>query len=72
MGSLKVGDKAIVVRSNYDHVCKCQVGIIVEVDPAGLRKDGPVYVFPYKLRLNDGSQLWCIVVPYSSLIAELL
>ncbi len=72
MGSLKVGDKAIVVRSNYDHVCKWEVGVVIEVDPTGLIKDGPIFVFPYKLKLSDGSQLWCRAVPYSPLMVELL
>ena len=69
MGSLKIGDRAIIVRCNYDfHLYK--IGTIIEINPAGFEKEA--FIFPYRIELEDKSLFWCRAVAYSSLIAELL
>jgi hypothetical protein len=68
MGSLKVGDKAIIVRCNYDF-CLYKIGTILEIEPAGFGKEA--FIFPYRIELEDKSLFWCRAVAYSSLIEEL-
>jgi hypothetical protein len=70
MGSLKVGDKAIVVSCNPDaNKYKHKVGTIIEIDQNGfIRKN---FIFPYRIKVESGDMFWCRAVPCSSLIEEL-
>ena len=68
---MKVGDKAIVVKCNYyDADYKYKTSTVVEIDPAGLKKG--TFVFPHRVRLWDGYEVWCRAIPCSSLIEELM
>jgi hypothetical protein len=70
MGSLKVGDKAIVVKCNsYADKCKYKAGIVVQIESDGFKREN--FVFPYLIRLGDGCEVWCRAIPCSSLIEEL-
>jgi hypothetical protein len=70
MGSLKVGDKAIVVSCNPDSFkYKHKVGTIIEIDPAGFVKGS--FIFPYKIKVESEDMFWCRAIPCSSLIEEL-
>ena len=51
MGSLKVGDKAIVVSCNPDSFkYKHKVGTIIEIDPAGFVKGS--FIFPSIIEID--------------------
>jgi hypothetical protein len=70
VGSLKVGDKAIVVSCNPDSFkYKHKVGTIIEIDPAGFVKEN--FIFPYRIKVKSGDMFWCRAIPCSSLIEEL-
>jgi hypothetical protein len=70
VGSLKVGDKAIVVSCNpVSFKYKHKVGTIIEINPAGFVRGS--FIFPYKIKLKKKIMFWCRAIPCSSLIEEL-